>query len=140
LSITKVPCLYNLSVRKNLHVSKILYNNCSTIVIFLKTGTSTFNQCEGWNVMKKKRIEKFYPETVLHQNNMIKFGKSILTLQASSFYLFLDIYNVFACLHFNIFMIHCLTFKVYKEALPTLNYSTFQSFYAYRVIYESVFF
>ena len=25
-------------------------------------------------------------------------------------------------------MIHCLTFKVYKEALPTLNYSTFQSF------------
>jgi hypothetical protein len=29
--------------------------------------------------------------------------------------------------HINIFMIHCLTFKVYKEALPTLNYSTFQS-------------
>jgi len=84
-------------------------------VIFLKTGTSTFNQCERWNVMEKKRIEKFYPETVLHQNNMIKFGKSMFTLQASSFYLFFLV-----CMKYmnqNL----CVREKLSKLASPPIN-------------------
>jgi len=65
--------------------------------------------------MEKKRIEKFYPETVLHQNNMIKFGKSMFTLQASSFYLFFLV-----CMKYmnqNL----CVREKLSKLASPPIN-------------------